>query len=160
MALIIMESPKNQVTTSPDLAECVAGLEYIDEARTELGSETLYKDLMQLCHTAILKLCACYEVDGRIALHSLMVSNVFISKNAPHGHLIPTAPFELFWTTVGMVCFTLSMNFHEGSVCLSDMMPVVGICDFKRERKYYKHVQMHVLAAIKWKLVFPTGWKN
>ena len=141
------------------LDECVKGLDYIDEARTELSTESLYKDPILLCHTAIFKLCACYEVTGSIALHSLMIADVFISKNAPQGHLIPTAPFELFWTTVGMVCFTLSVNFHEGVVILSDMMPAVGINDLKHERKYYKHVQMHVLAAIEWKLVFPTGHK-
>jgi hypothetical protein len=137
---------------------CVKGLDYVDEARTKLSTEPLYKDLILLCHSAILKLCACYEVHESIVIHSMMISDVFISKNAPQDHLTPTAPFELFWTTVGMVCFTLSVNFHESNVILSDMMPVVGINDLKHERKYYKHVQKHVLAAIKWRLVFPTGW--
>ena len=95
-----------------DLAACVDELGYIDGARAELGSDPLYKDIIEVCHAAIFKLCLCYEVGWKISLHSLMISNAFISTNAPLSHLSPTAPFEMFWTSVGMVCFTLSMNLR------------------------------------------------
>ncbi len=119
--------------------------------------DPLYEIVIWLCKKSILNLCSNYGVDETVTIQALMIANTFISTNTPDGHLKPTTKFDYFWTFVGVVCFALAVNFHEGVVKLADMLPIVGIRHLEPESKYYKYLQSHILTAIEWRLFYSTG---
>ena len=141
-----------------DLAECIRGCEYIDNARNLLSIDPLYADALKACNAAVLKLCWYYRVEEKTGIDSMVLCHCFISTKPPDRHIKKTTPSVFFWTCVGMVCFTLSMQFQLTKYPkLSDMLEIFGMDNDNHSKLYYKQLQIHVLTAVKWKLLFPTG---
>ena len=144
-------------STTHDLAECIDGCGFIDDARQLLVSNPVYTQCVDYCSTAILRLCQCYCVGGALTIHALMVGKVFVATKLPDDPLFRSTGVQFVCTCVGVACFALSMQFHSGDPKLEDMLPIVGISNLATERRYYKQVLIHILTAIKWRLFFPTG---
>ena len=151
-----------------DLGRCIQGCKLVDDARIKLNTDPLFSEPLSICNKTILNLCHAYcmnpvdhgeEGIGYIeSAHPLMIASTFISADdCSKWPPASSEKFKFLWTCVGVVCFTLSLNFNAGDPKLSDLLPLSGIKNLKFEREFYKCAQMHVLAVIKWKLFFPTG---
>lgn len=141
----------------PDLAECIRGCEYIDNARRILSMDPTCKDPLEICNDVVLTLCERYVTDDTTTVNALMICNSFMSTKRANLHLTEDAPVKFFWTCVGVVCFTLAQKIHLGNPLLKNMLKIVRIRDSDYSRKYYLALQIHVLTAINWKLFFPSG---
>jgi hypothetical protein len=142
------------------LKECVDKCKHIDDAREILSKNPGYTDCFEFCNSIVLRIAQCYDITEGTVCHALMVVQTFISTKGPEEHQEFSQPmqFELFWSFVSMVCYTLSVNFIEMKFpVLEHLMQISFIPTLPRAKKIYKRVQMHVLSSIKWKLHFPTG---
>ena len=141
-----------------DLAGCITGCEYIDDARRLLSTDPLYMYALQTCNAAVLNLCWYYRVEEKTGIDSMMLCHCFISTKPSDQHLEETTQSAIFWKCVGMVCFSLSMQFQLTKYPkLSDMLEMFGMEYNDHSKLHYKQLQLHILTAVKWKLFFPTG---
>jgi len=140
-----------------DLAECISGCEYIDNSRMILSTDLGYTNPIEICNKTVLTLCNAYGISVELTTNALMIGNSFISTKPSDMHIAPTAPYEFFWTCVGVVSFTLAMKFQHYNPKLYHMLRIAKLEDCNHTRRYYVQLQIHVLTAINWKLFFPSG---
>ena len=127
----------------------------MDGIRGEL-SDPAYAECIKLCCGAVLYLCRIDNVSERITCHALMLAQHFISTETPVPNMGPNLIY--YWVCVGVVCYTLSIKFHETwEPMLENTLCDIGMGDSLYARKYYIRTQSYVLNAIKWTLFFPTG---
>lgn len=139
------------------LAECISGCEYIDNARRIISADYRYNVPIEICNTVVLNLCKNYCVNEDLTTKALMICTTFISTRGADQHISSNTPIVFFWTCVGVVCFTLTMKSHLGDPKLEHTLKIARIKDCDHSRIYYKQLQIHVLTAVNWKLLFPTG---
>ena len=146
---------------------CIQKSASITEAKKRLfGSENCF-DCFYICSSTILHLARKFRVGHRTLIHALVMSQNFIVLSGSDGHQIVCqgCPPTSFWVCISMICFSVSVSFHEiyfvrledMIACMCDNVVKLRITYSKYTKMFYKRVQQKFLMLTQWSLYFPTA---
>jgi hypothetical protein len=146
-----------------NLNECIDRCRYVDDARMLLAGNIEYEKCFGTSNSVILNIAHHYESKEWVVCHAMMVAQTFISSSHPGDHIKQSSIpyFGLFWCYVGVASYAIATSFVNAvPPSVEDLMAISSVPSCLYIKREYTRIQLQILAAIKWKVYFPTGECN
>lgn len=160
MDTMIIDRESSPVWTKYSLKACLERSLHTERALLKLYSDKGHFKCFDMCRQIIIFLSQKYSVCEQSVNHALILSQIAVALNGPTGHKVFSAscPFNSFWICISVICFSVSVNFHETShPRLRDMMLLLKIPYSGYAKMFYQRVQLKFLMQTEWSLYFPTA---